>query len=182
MLFLIIAVLYTLALLFDPLIERYMYVTKIKLYCKWWTKFKLFVDVYNGTYKKSCRFWTGLLLLIRMVFTLSALYLNTFSTLVVITTSNTLILAFMVVFEGAYQKRHLNILESSSYLNLGLLSALTAVYQNNDSNGQWVTIVSVGVAFVTFAGVLLYHLFEISSTFSDFSKMYLAVEINLNSC
>ena len=158
-LFLIIAVLYTLALLFDPLIERYMYSTKIKLFRKWWIKFKPFVDAYNGPYKDSCRFWTGLLLLIRMVFTLSALYLDTFSTLVFITTSNTLILAFMVVFEGAYQKRHLNILESSSYLNLGLLSALTAVYQNDDSNGKWVTIVSVGVALVTFTGVLIYHLF-----------------------
>ena len=60
---------------------------------------------------------------------------------------------------GIYQKNYLNSLESLSFLNLGLLSALAAVYQNDDNNEQVVTIISVSVALVTFVGVLLFHIF-----------------------
>ena len=53
----------------------------------------------------------------------------------------------------------MNILECSSFLNLGLLSALAAVFQNVEKNEQVVTIISVSVALVTFIGVLLFHMF-----------------------
>ena len=48
----------------------------------------------------------------------------------------------MVTFEGVYQKKYLNILECSFLLNLGLLSALAAVYQNDNNSEQIVTIIS----------------------------------------
>ena len=53
----------------------------------------------------------------------------------------------------------MDILECSSLLNLGLLSALAAVYQNDYNSEQMVTIISVSVAFITFIGVLLFHVF-----------------------
>ena len=50
-----------------------------------------------------------------------------------LTTSTTVLLSLlMVTFEGVYRKIYLNILECSSFLNLGLLSALAAVYQDLD--------------------------------------------------
>ena len=124
-----------------------------------WIKFKPFVDAYHGPYKDNCRFWTGLLLLVRMSFTLVSLHLDTFGTLIFITTSTTVILSLLVTFEGVYQKKYLNILECSSFLNLGLLSALAAVYQNNGYNEEVVTIISVSVAIATFIGILTYHMF-----------------------
>ena len=156
-LFLLLAVPYTLALLFDAVIEKYL--TKFAVFRKQWIKFKPFVDAYNGPYKDNCRFWTGLLLLVRMSFTLASLYLDTFGTLVFITTSTTVLLSLLVTFEGVYQKKYLNMLECSSFLNLGLLSALAAIYQNDDNNEQVITIISVSVALVTFVGVLLLHIF-----------------------
>ena len=155
--FLLFAVPYTLALLFDAVIEKYL--TRIRLLRKQWIKLKPFVDAYHGPYKDNCRFWTGLLLLVRMAFTFASLYLDTFGTLVFITTSTTVLLSLLVTFEGVYQEKYLNILECSSFLNLGLLSALAAVYQNDDNNEQVVTIISVSVALVTFVGVLLFHIF-----------------------
>ena len=156
-LFLLLAVPYTLALLFDAVIEKYL--TRIMFFRRQWIKFKPFVDAYHGPYKDNCRFWTGLLLLVRMSFTLVSLHLDTFGTLIFITTSTTVILSLLVTFEGVYQKKYLNILECSSFLNLGLLSALAAVYQNNGYNEEVVTIISVSVAIATFIGILTYHMF-----------------------
>ena len=155
-LFLLLAVPYTLALLFDAVIEKYL--TRIRSFRKQWIKFKPFVDAYHGPYKDNCRFWTGLLLLVCMSFTLVSLHLDTFGTLIFITTSTTVLLSLLVTFEGVYQEKYLNILECSSFLNLGLLSALAAVYQDDASNEQVVTIISVCVALVTFTGVLFFHM------------------------
>ena len=92
-----------------------------------------------------------------MFFTLLSLHLDTFGTLIFITASTTVLLSLLVNFKGIYQKNYLNSLESLSFLNLGLLSALAAVC--NDNNEQVVTIISVSVALVTFVGVLLFHIF-----------------------
>ena len=156
-LFLLLAVPYTLALLFDAVIEKYL--TRIMFFRKQWIKIKPFIDAYHGPYKDNCRFWTGLLLLVRMSFTLVSLYLNTFGTLIFITASTTVLLSLLVNFEGVYRKKYLNSLECLAILNLGLLSALAAVYKNNVNNEQVVTIISVSVALVTFIGILLFHVF-----------------------
>ena len=128
-LLLLLAVPYTLALLFDTVIEKYL--TRVRFFRRQWIKFKPLIDAYHGPYKDNCRFWTGLLLLVRMAFTLASLHLDTFGTLIFITTSSTVLLSLMVTFKGVYQKNYLNILECSFILNLAILSA---VYQNNQYN------------------------------------------------
>ena len=137
------------------MIEKYL--TNFSVFRRHWIKFKPFVDAYNGPYKDKCRFWTGLLLLVRMSFTLVSLHLDTFGTLIFITASTTVLLSLMVTFEGVYQKKYLNILECSFLLNLGLLSALAAVYQNDNNSEQIVTIISISVALMTFIGVMFLH-------------------------
>ena len=150
-LFLLLAVPYTLALLFDPLIEKYL--TRPRLFRKWWVKFKPFVDAYRGPYKDKCWFWTGLLLLIRMIFTLVSVHLSTYTTLVFITTSSSVLLSLMVFFGGIYQNNYLNILECSSLLNLALLSA---IYLWHDTELP-IAIISVSIALATFVGVVVFH-------------------------
>ena len=149
---LLLAVPYTLALLFDAVIEKHL--TKIRFFRKQWIKFKPFVDAYHGPYKDNCRFWTGLLLLFRMLFTLASLHLDTNTTLVFITTSTSVLFSLMVFFGGVYQKSYLNILECLSFLNLAMLSAIYIKTPHID-----VTVISVSVAFVMFIGVIVYHLF-----------------------
>ena len=115
-LFLLLAVPYTLALLFDTVIEKCL--TRIRCFRRQWIKFKPFIDAYHGPYKDNCRFWTGLLLLVRMSFTLVSLHMDTYATLVFITTSTSVLLSLMVFFGGVYQNNYLNILECLSLLNL----------------------------------------------------------------
>ena len=157
-LFLLLAVPYTLALLFDAVIEKYL--TRIRCFRRQWIKFKPFVDAYHGPYKDNCRFWTGLLLLVRMSFTLASLHLDTYATLVFITTSTSVLLSLMVFFGGVYQKNYLNILECLSLLNLALLSAIYNPWYVGVKDWRVnVTIISVSAAFAMFIGVIIYHTF-----------------------
>ena len=152
-LFLLLAVPYTLALLFDAVIKKYL--TRIKFFRKQWIKFKPFVDAYYGPYKDNCRFWTGLLLLVRMSFTLVSLELDTYASLIFITTSTSVLLSLMVYFGGVYQKSYLNILEWSSLINLILFSAIYSSLHDKSGAQQLVTVVSVSVALVMFLGVII---------------------------
>ena len=167
-LFLILAVPYTLALLFDAVIEKYL--TRIRFFRNQWIKFKPFVDAYHGPYKDNCRFWTGLLLLVRMAFTLVSLHLDTYATLVFITTSTSVLLSLMVFFGGVYQKSYLNILECLSLLNLAMLSAIYNPWLDIEDSGFKVTIVSVSVALIIFIGILFYHVFLRVKTFKCLKK------------
>ena len=170
-LFLLLAVPYTLALLFDAVIEKYL--TRIRFFRNQWIKLKPFVDAYHGPYKDNCRFWTGLLLLVRMSFTLVSLHLDAYATLVFLTTSTSVLLSLMVFFGGIYQKSYLNILECLSLLNLALLSAIyNPWYDSLKDTGVDidVTIVSVSVALVIFIGILFYHVLLRVKTFKCFKK------------
>ena len=155
---LLLAVPYIAALLFDAVIEKYL--TRMRFFRKQWIKFKPFVDAYHGPYKDNCRFWTGLLLLVRMLFTLVSLYFDKYAALIFITTSTSVLLSLMLFFGGVYQNNYLNILEWSSLINLILLSAIfNAGLDQSASAQQVVTIISVSVAFVMFISVLAYHVF-----------------------
>ena len=168
--FLLLAVPYTLALLFDAVIDKYL--TRIRLFRRQWTKFKPFVDAYHGPYKDNCRFWTGLLLLVRMLYTLVSLHLDTYATLVFITTSTSVLLSLMVFFGGIYQKSYLNILECLSLLNLAMLSAIyNPWYVSVKDTRIVVTIISVSVALAMFIGVLVYHVFLRVKHFKCFKKL-----------
>ena len=168
-LFLLIAVPYTLALLFDAVIEKYL--TRIRFFRRQWIKFKPFVDAYHGPYKDKCRFWTGLLLLVRMAFTLVSLTSHPYTTLLFITTSNSVLLSLMVFFGGIYEKNHLNIMECLSLLNLSLLSAVYSTWYENTDVQQVVTIISVSGALVMFIGILFFHMF-LHAKSSEFFKKF----------
>ena len=166
-LFLLLAVPYTLALLFDAVIEKYL--TRIIFFRKQWIKFKPFIDAYHGPYKDNCRFWTGLLLLVRMSFTLVSLHLDRYVGLIFITTSTSMLLSLMVFFGGVYKNNYLNILEWSSLINLILLSAIYNPWHGIVTAQQVVTIISVSVALATFTGVIVLHaILRVKSTFVKF--------------
>ena len=63
-------------------------------------------------------------------------------------------LSVIVTLNGVYRKKYLNTLECYSYFNLVLLSALAAVYQNNEDSKQVISIISVSVALAYFCGIL----------------------------
>ena len=133
--------------------------------CSWVPRFKPFFDAYTGSYKDKYQFWTGHLIMIRIVILL-AYTVNTHghpsvNLLLIISACAHLLLLNVWFLHGVYKTWPLDVLESSSFLNLGILSAATAYVQKSGGNQMAVTYTSVGIAFMTFIGVLCYHVYRI---------------------
>ena len=133
--------------------------------CSWVPRFKPFFDAYTGPYKDSYQFWTGHLLMIRIIILL-AYTINTHdhpsvNLLLIISACAHLLLLNVWFVRGVYKKWPLDVLESSSFLNLGILSAATVYVLKSEGNQMAVTYASLSVALVIFIGVLLYHTYRL---------------------
>ena len=127
-----------------------------------------FTDAYNAPFKRGHAYWTGILLLARMILIfmsgLSDPNVNLLSTSLVTITLVTLEWVAM----GPYKHRWLNILEAVSILNLSILTAGTFYLTRNrdtvtlahvyDHNQTLLSNISVGVCLLLFTGVLIYHI------------------------
>ena len=121
----------------------------------WLGFFKPLCDAYSGPHKDSCRFWAGLLIVIRILIAavvsgtqnhIVALYVILFSTIVLITLA--------LDIDGPYEKQPLNILESFFLANLLGLSILTL-----GGHAYVGIIISTILAFIAFVIIIGYHIF-----------------------
>ena len=147
---------YTLVVLFGPCLQSQSGLRVLFLV----RRMKPFFDAYLGPYKDKYRYWTGLLLVVRVLLLL-------FSALNVLGDPNINLLTVAIVANclmvllwltgGVYKKWPLNLLECSFFLNLSVL-ATTTLYNHVSGGNQAVLIhLSTGAAFVTFVGVIAYH-------------------------
>ena len=136
-------------------------------FLSWVVKLKPFFDAYTGPYNDRYRFWTGLLLLVRMILFV-AFALNAFGdpTLKLMATLLACTLVLMCGWilsgksNGIYSQWPLNILESSFLLNLGALSATTACILNHSRKQEVFVQLSATIALTTFIGIMLYHAYK----------------------
>lgn len=136
-----------------------------------WSSFKVFFwirklhplfDAYTGPFKIKHRYWTGLLLLVRvclfLTFSLNSLGDPTINILAVVAVSFCL-LTYVSLVGGIYKIWSLDLLENTFILNLGTLSAAVGLYQDNTSTVvPAVTCTSVGISFMIFVVIVLCHL------------------------
>ena len=129
----------------------------------WVNRFKPLFDAYTGPYKDRYRFWPGfLLLLLSILFSLFALnHLDEPSTKLTLTAIGCFfIFALVWMFRGVYRKWPLDMIESMSVLNLGLLSVITNYILNHHISPNVQTIIvsiSAGAIFVMFIIVTGYQ-------------------------
>ena len=149
---------YTFYLLTIPLFEgplsKYICCQKLSTYMK------PFFDAYGGPYKDKCRFWTGFLLLVRLVLAL-VVSLDTEATvsLDVLTSILVVIMFIYVPLRGVYQQLPLTCLELFFILNLILMAYINA-QTFNELKGEVSTIVLISLTFVVFCGILIYHIWD----------------------
>ena len=169
-LFGIATVLYTLMLLFIQPLQRYSHVRGLK----WVAKLKPFFDAYTSPHviKHRYRFWTGLLLLFRMIssiwFAVNSKNNEYKDYGVALTVICILILSIIVFFGGIYEQQWLNILNASFYTNLTILSFFSFYsatkqpkFSGQGNNTQiTATYTSLVTAFVTFLFILSYHVYK----------------------
>ena len=151
---------YTILLLFNPIIERHASnVFKSRRLQKWfqavWQRVKPFVDAYNGPYKDETRFWTGLLLLMRLII----LTVTAFSNKQEIA-SPTIMFLLVILFAismsagGIYKNRYCNALGSWYLLLLAVMSCAAAT-----DHAYIGTIVGLSLTLLTLICVLIYHIY-----------------------
>lgn len=130
----------------------------------WVTRLKPLFDAYTGPFNANARFWTGLLLIVRIMILITSAYNSggdPGKTLDVILVSVVLLLATShTLSAGLYRQHCLNILESWFLVNLALLSASAKSHYN-----ATFSIISshllIGLALLTALGIIAYHISKV---------------------
>ena len=131
----------------------------------WVNKMKPLLDAYQGPYKDKFRFWTGFLVVVRIVLFI------TFSSnvlgdprvnLLAIIISLLLLLVILWNTGQVYKSRLTHVLECMYIFNLGVYTAATAYLVSLNSSPyrqEQLACIMVGTAFMVFSGTLVYHLY-----------------------
>lgn len=126
----------------------------------WFNKFTPLLDAYYAPFRKTTRFWTGFLLLIRvglfLSFTISGLNTSD-GTLIAVSSLFTTIAIIPWLSSRIYEKLYADMLEASFILNICILSIASYHIRNEHGSQVVVTDVSVGIAFVEFVGIVTFH-------------------------
>ena len=121
---------------------------------------KPFFDAYRGPYKDKYRFWTGFLLLVRVVLAL-VVSIDAEATvpLDVLTPLLIVIIFKYLSLRGIYQQFSLVCLEVSFIFNLVLMAYVNVQTSEKCKRLLW-SVVLVSVAFVEFCGIIFYHVWD----------------------
>uniref|UniRef100_A0A1X7TU31 TRP C-terminal domain-containing protein n=1 Tax=Amphimedon queenslandica TaxID=400682 RepID=A0A1X7TU31_AMPQE len=124
-------------------------------------KLKPLVDSYTGPYKDKYRFWTGLLIFVRVI--LTAVFSYTTQTLPGI--NNYIIIVVCVLLirvsaNGIYRNKALNYLEFSHYFNLFCVSLSSELFYHLQWNSHkiYLSSASISISMILFIGTVLVHI------------------------
>ena len=126
----------------------------------WVQRLKPLFDAYTGPYRANHRYWTGLLLLVRIV--LLTIFFqnqsnNPVKNLFAITVISVCLLAYFAGVKGTYQNRIHNYLELVFLCNLCLTLVAVLFELSNDERSPTPICISTVTAFLIFVGIVLYH-------------------------
>ena len=128
------------------------------------TRLNLFMEANLAPYKPKYRFWTGLLLFVRIILHLvPAMNYNNSPHLNLLAVS--LCMTFVIILktyfgDSLYKTVTLDYLELSYYLNIVLLTIATTYFLVQPEFRRAAAIVSVSIAHVMFLGTLLFHVVQ----------------------
>ena len=118
-------------------------------------KLKPFIDAYTGPYKDKYRYWTGLLLIIRLL--LTTVFSYTTGTIPEINNYIIAIVAAILLYHSrnVYRANKLNILEAFYFINLGAMAQLNAVSVGMNLHiSNIVTSISISLSMIPFIVII----------------------------
>ena len=122
----------------------------------WVKKLKPLFDAYTGPYKDKHRYWTGLLLLIRIVLFLTFSIHGKTMTAIILTVLT--LFMHMILAGGVYKKWSVNAIEYSFFFNLGILAFATLYTQVSGKYQTEVAYISAIIAFALFIIIVTLHI------------------------
>ena len=127
----------------------------------WLNKLKPLLDAYYAPFRKKGRYWVGLLLFTRLALIMTFAFNAMGSDGINLLAISSVTTALSVMKGRVYDKRANGILESSFVLNLCLFSIVTFYLKAGDASEYQVYLsnVSVGIALLTFIGIIIFHIF-----------------------
>ena len=129
----------------------------------WVNRLKPLFDAYTGPYKDDHRYWTGLLLLVRvLLYLIFALNVSNNPSINLLAIIIVLVVMLSIPFLNGrvYKSRLVNLIEVSFLLNVSILAAATLYQINSSVSSKWPTILSTSIAFITFVAIALKHLIQ----------------------
>ena len=130
-----------------------------RIFC--WIKYQrlgMFLEPYHAPYTAKHRYWTGLLLLVRiMLHITSSLTTSRDPRISIMITGITAVVLFKLCTKNVYKKRYVKLLEVISFANIVLLCIALLYFTESDSGQNIVSYISGSVAFTLLVTVLVYH-------------------------
>ena len=126
----------------------------------WVRRLKPLLDAYTGPYKINHRYWTGVLLIVRLIVLVIFSLIrenNPSINLLTITTISFALIVWLYFTKWVYTTRLNNILEVISLSNLCLTSTAIIFELSRNNRSPIVMYISSGVAFSLFIIIVLYH-------------------------
>ena len=152
-LYLLVTLSYTIILLTIQLLYRVSHYRVMF----WVQRLKPFFDAYTAPYKAHHRYWTGLLLVVRILLLISFATFQSFNTSINLLTTILLSFALIGLFslaKGVYESSLNNFLEITFLCNLGMTSAAVLFDKRHT---KIAVIISTTVALTMFVCIVLYH-------------------------
>jgi hypothetical protein len=138
-------------------------------------KIQTFIETYHKPYTPKHRYWTGLLLIIRIIlYLVAATNVSNDPTIALTAISFTVCCIFSLrLFFGSrlYRKWPVDVLETFFYLNILSFVIFTWYSLNSpDSNQKAAANTSVAITFIILLLIILYHIYTYTSVFSKIYK------------
>ena len=125
-----------------------------------------FIEPYHAPYAFKYRYWTGLLLLARVI--LYIIFTTNFKgdpqlpLLAIIFAVGALVFFKGVLAAKIYKNQPVDILETIIYFNLTTFAALTSYYINEESSKAAIATTSVSITFILLMIVIAFHVYKYS--------------------
>lgn len=140
-------------------------------------KLNTFIQSYSTPCTPKHRYWTGLLLLIRIVLVLSAQINSSndprYSLASVVCVIVSILFLKGIIGIRVYKEWPLDILDTVFYFNIAIFSTLTLATDHDA-----IAYVSVGVAFILLLMIIFYHMYAYCSAFSKVRNSVFGNKLN----
>ena len=152
---------YTLVLLFGQWIRK----SRLKIFSPINNyRILFFLEAYHAPYTEKHRYWTGLMLTLRcllfLVFAFNTFGNPSINLLCIGSASAVLMVLSTLLANKIYKSLFLNVQELSVNINLCIVAMATLYVRSAGGNQNAVTFTSISAAFVTFLGIVVYHLVQ----------------------